>query len=151
MTCSAVIPCCVFQLTKKLLLCCSAPWVSTSLIQTRTSSAPLYVRLMYLAGFRSDILNAAWVSVYTYSSCGVICGLFQRGCSFTAAHLSWYVSALYNLSNSTCCQIKPAAGKILGDGALCWNHHHFKKLISVQNYNWDLRPFSFWLVKIEVN
>lgn len=71
---------CVSHWLKKLLPCCSALWLATLLaysIQTRTSLAPLYAHLMCLTGFRFDILNVVWVSVYTYSSYWLFVACFK--------------------------------------------------------------------------
>ena len=112
------------------------------LTQTRSSLAPLYVHLMCLKGSRFDILDVARVSVYTYSSHLVICGLFRNGHAFLRQLICHDVFRLCTIS-----QIPPVVrldlrlGKFPGDGALCWRHYLLFTL-------WFLgyKSFTSWLI-----
>lgn len=84
MTYSAVISRYVSHTVKKAVsLHCE--WVHSCPTQTRTSSAPLCAHLMCLTGFRFDILNAVWVSVYTYSSYWLFVACFSMDTVYSSS------------------------------------------------------------------
>lgn len=99
-----------FTLTEKLSPCCFyfALWLHFLPTQTRTSSVPLYAHLMYLWGFRFDMLRTVWVSVYSSYRLFVACFSLDTVLQQLICHDMF----LLCLSNSTCCQIQPVVKKL---------------------------------------
>lgn len=94
----------------KLSPCCFylALWLHFLPTQTRTSSVPLYAHLMYLWGFRFDMLRTVWVSVYSSYRLFVACFSLDTVLQQLICHDMF----LLCLSNSTCCQIQPVVKKL---------------------------------------